>query len=67
MTIADDRVDAGQRGDLLRRALGVTSGDQDACGWIFAVHSPQEGAGGAIRLGSHTAGVGDDHVGPAGA
>ena len=67
MTVADDGVNAGQRSDLLRRALGVASGDQDACGWIFAMDFAQKGTGGTIRLGSHTAGVGDDHVGPAGA
>ncbi len=66
MTIADDRVDAGQLGDLLRCALGVASCDQDARGGVFAVHSSQESAGGAIRLGSHAAGIGDDHVGAAG-
>ena len=38
MTIADHGMDAGQRGDLLRRALRVTSGDQDARGGIFPVH-----------------------------
>ena len=36
MAIADDCVDAGQFGDFLRRALRVTSGDQDARGWVFA-------------------------------
>src|ERR1700760_4908602 len=66
MTIADDRVDARQLGNLLRCALGVTSSDQDAGGRVFAIDSPQESAGGAVRLGGHAAGVGDDHVGTAG-
>ena len=67
MAVADHCVDTGQRGNLLRRPLSVTSGDQDARGGIFPVHSAQEGAGGAIGLGGHAAGVGDDHIGPAGA
>jgi hypothetical protein len=67
MTVADYRVDAGQRRDLLGRPLSVATGDKDARGGVFAVHSAHEGTGGAIRLRGHTAGVGDDHIGPAGA
>ncbi len=66
MAVADHGVDAGQRGHLLRRPLRITAGDQDARSGIFPVHSAQEGAGGAVRLRGHTAGVGDDHVGLAG-
>jgi hypothetical protein len=67
MTVADHRVHAGQGGDLLRCALSVTTGDQDACGWIFPMDSAQKGAGSAIRLRGHTASVGDDDIGPGGA
>jgi hypothetical protein len=67
MAIADHGMNTGQRGELLRRPLGITSGDQDARGGIFAVHSAQEGAGSAIGLGGYAAGVGDDHIGSAGA
>ena len=67
MAVADHRVNAGQCGDLLRRPLRVTSGDQDARGGILPVRAAQEGAGCAVRLRSHTAGVGDDHIGLVGA
>jgi hypothetical protein len=67
MAIADHGMNTGQRGDLLRRPLSVTSGYQDARGGVFPVHSAQEGAGSAIGLGGHAAGVGYDHIGPAGA
>ena len=64
MAVADDGVDSGQSGDFLRRALGVAAGDQDACGWIFPMDSAQKGAGSAVRLRGHAAGVGNDHIGP---
>ena len=67
MAVADHGVDAGQRGDLLRRPLRIASGDQDARSGVFPVHAAQEGAGGAVRLCGHTAGIGNDHVGPGGA
>ena len=63
MAVADHGVDAGQRGHLLRRPLRITAGDQDARSGIFAVRAAQEGAGGAVRLRRHTAGVGYDDVG----
>ena len=67
MAVADHGVDAGQRGDLLRRPLRVAAGDQDARSGIFPAHAAQEGAGGAVGLCGDTAGIGDDHVGPGGA
>jgi hypothetical protein len=66
MAIADDRVHAGQRGDLLRRALRVATSDQDACGWVLPMDSAQKGASGAIRLRGHAASVDDDNIGPSG-
>ncbi len=64
MAVADDGVDSGQSGNLLRRPLGVTAGNQDACGRIFPMHFAQEGAGSAIRLRGHAASVSNDHIGP---
>ncbi len=67
MAVADDGMDAGQRGDLLRCPLGIAAGDQDTRGGVFSAHAAQKGASCAVRLGGHTAGVGNDHVGPGGA
>ena len=62
MAVADDCMDSGQRSQFLRRALRITSGDQDACRGIFPVHFAQEGACRAVRLRGHAAGVGHNHV-----
>src|ERR1700733_1230438 len=63
MAVADDRVHTGQGSDFLRRALSITTGDQDACRWILAMDFAQKGAGGAIRVRGHTASVGNDYIG----
>ncbi len=63
MAVADHGVDAGQRGELVRRPLRIAAGDQDARGGVFPPHAAQEGAGGAVRLGGHAAGIGNDYVG----
>ena len=54
MAVADHGVDAGQRGELVRRPLRIAAGDQDARGGVFPPHAAQEGAGGAVRLGGHS-------------
>jgi hypothetical protein len=63
MTVADDRVHTGQYSNLLRGALGIAAGDEDACGWIFAMDFAQKGARSAIRVRGHTASVGNDYIG----
>ena len=67
MAVADHGVDAGQRGDLLRHSLRITSGNQDAGGGVLPAHAAQKGAGRAVRLRSHAAGIGNDYIGPGGA
>ena len=66
MAVTDHGVDAGQRGNLLRRPLRIASGDQDAGGGVLPPHAAQKGPGRAVRLCGHAAGIGNDHIGPGG-
>lgn len=63
VAVADDGGNAGDCCQLLRRALGVTAGDEDARGGIAAACAADEGAGGAIGFRGDRAGVDDDHIG----
>jgi hypothetical protein len=62
MTVADHGMHSGQRRQFLRRALCITSCDQDARGGVFPVHFAQERARSAVGLRGHAAGVGHNHV-----
>ena len=64
MAVADHGVDAGQGGELVRRPLRIAAGDQDAGGGVFPADAAQEGAGSAVCLGGHAAGIGNDYIGP---
>jgi hypothetical protein len=64
MAVAYHGVDPGQGGDFFGRALRITAGDQDACGWVFPMDFAQEGAGRTIRLRGHAASIGNDYIGP---
>lgn len=61
--VADDPGDSGEGGEFFGRALGVTSGGDDASGGILAVDAANGFAGFGVSGGSDRAGVEDDDVG----
>src|SRR3984957_6217342 len=63
MAVADHGLNTGQGSNLLRRALGVTSGNQDAGARILPVYAAQVGPGGAVCLRSHRTSIDNDYLG----
>lgn len=61
--VADNNAYAGQSGDFFRGALGIASGDHDACIGILPVHPANCGAGILICRSRHGAGVQNDDRG----
>ena len=62
MAIADDSVHALERGDLSRRALRVTARHHDRSRWVLAPHPAEKGAGRALGLSGHAAGIDHHHI-----
>ena len=62
MAVADDGEDAGEGGQFLWGALGVTAGGEDAGVGIEAVGAADKGAGFAVGFGGDAAGD-HDHIG----
>ena len=61
--IADDEGNSGETGDVLRGALSVTTGDNDASGRIRRVDFANGVAGLSVGGGSDGAGIQDNDVG----
>ena len=63
VAVADDGGDTGNFGQLLRGALRVAAGDDDARRGAAAMDAADVGAGFAIGFGGDATGVDDDDVG----
>jgi hypothetical protein len=61
--VADYQTDAGESGDFLGGALGVTAGDHDLCFGILAADAADGGASVLIGICRYGAGVHHHHRG----
>lgn len=55
-----------ERGDLLRRALGIAARYHDSCIWVFAMDTANGGASVLVCGGGDRASIQDDNISVAG-
>src|ERR1700694_1867114 len=53
---------AFQRGNFLRRSLGIAPGDQNFCQWVFAAHAPDGRTRILVGGGGYRTGIQDNHI-----
>ena len=62
VAVPNHGVDFREGGELLRRALGIAAGDDDACGRVLAADAAEPGAGLAVGFRSHAASIDNDNI-----
>ena len=66
MGVTYDEGDAREEGEFFGGTLGVTSGDQNFCGWILGMNFANGVARLSVGGGGDRAGVDDDELGAEG-